>query len=45
MLQGNPKTAAALRAAGAEVVEIVGSDISEKGQGGPTCLTRPILRG
>ena len=45
MLQGNPKTAAALRDAGAEVVEIAGSDISEKGQGGPTCLTRPILRG
>jgi N-dimethylarginine dimethylaminohydrolase len=45
MLQGNPKTAALLRAAGAEVIEIAGSDISEKGQGGPTCLTRPILRG
>jgi N-dimethylarginine dimethylaminohydrolase len=45
MLQGNPKTAAALRAAGAEVIEITGTDISEKGQGGPTCLTRPILRG
>jgi N-dimethylarginine dimethylaminohydrolase len=45
MLQGNPKTAAALRDAGADVVEIAGSDISEKGQGGPTCLTRPILRG
>jgi N-dimethylarginine dimethylaminohydrolase len=45
MLQGNPKTAAVLRAAGAEVIEIAGSDISEKGQGGPTCLTRPILRG
>jgi N-dimethylarginine dimethylaminohydrolase len=45
MLQGNPKTAAALRAAGAEVIEIAGADISEKGQGGPTCLTRPILRG
>ncbi len=45
MLKGNPRTAAALRDAGAEVVEISGTHISEKGQGGPTCLTRPILRG
>jgi N-dimethylarginine dimethylaminohydrolase len=45
MLKGNPRTAEALRAAGAEVIEIAGADISEKGQGGPTCLTRPILRG
>jgi N-dimethylarginine dimethylaminohydrolase len=45
MLQGNPRTAAALRQAGAEVIEIAGHEISEKGQGGPTCLTRPLLRG
>jgi N-dimethylarginine dimethylaminohydrolase len=44
MLRGNPRTAAALRAAGAEVIEIEGREISEKGQGGPTCLTRPLLR-
>jgi N-dimethylarginine dimethylaminohydrolase len=44
MLQGNPATREALRAAGAEAIEIAGDDISEKGQGGPTCLTRPILR-
>jgi N-dimethylarginine dimethylaminohydrolase len=44
MLQGNPATREALRAAGAEVIEIFGGDISEKGQGGPTCLTRPLLR-
>jgi N-dimethylarginine dimethylaminohydrolase len=44
MLQGNPRTAAALRAAGAKVIEIAGREISEKGQGGPTCLTRPLLR-
>ena len=44
VLQGNPATREALRAAGAEVIEIAGDDISEKGQGGPTCLTRPILR-
>ena len=44
MLKGNPATRDALRAAGAEVTEIAGDDISGKGQGGPTCLTRPLLR-
>lgn len=44
MLQGNPLTRAALEAVGAEVIEIEGEEISAKGQGGPTCLTRPLLR-
>ena len=44
MLKGNPQTRAALAAAGAEVIEIDGEEISSKGQGGPTCLTRPLLR-
>ncbi len=44
MLAGNPLTAAALAAAGCEVHEYDGSDISLKGDGGPTCLTAPILR-
>ncbi len=44
MLTGNPVTCQALREAGAEVIEISGADISEKGQGGPTCLTRPLFR-
>ena len=44
MLKGNPLTRAALAAAGAEVIEIDGEEISSKGQGGPTCLTRPLLR-
>ena len=44
MLRGNPLTRAALEAAGAEVIEIAGEEISSKGQGGPTCLTRPLLR-
>lgn len=44
MLQGNAGTRDALRGAGAHVTEIAGYEISEKGQGGPTCLTRPILR-
>ncbi|MGA9237603.1 dimethylarginine dimethylaminohydrolase family protein [Robiginitalea sp.] len=44
MAEGNPKTEAALRAAGAKVITYAGSEISLKGGGGPTCLTRPYLR-
>jgi N-dimethylarginine dimethylaminohydrolase len=44
MLAGNPHTRAALERAGAEVVEYEGNEISVKGAGGPTCLTRPITR-
>jgi N-dimethylarginine dimethylaminohydrolase len=44
MLAGNPQTRAALEAAGCEVHEYEGSEISGKGDGGPTCLTAPILR-
>ena len=45
MLRGLPRTRAALEAAGCEVMEYAGDDISRKGNGGPTCLTRPLLRG
>ena len=45
MVDGNPKTRAALERAGAEVLVYDGSEISLKGGGGPTCLTRPILFG
>jgi N-dimethylarginine dimethylaminohydrolase len=45
MLDGNPRTRAALTAAGCEVHVYDGSEISIKGDGGPTCLTAPILRG
>lgn len=45
MLAGNPRTRAALERAGVKVVEYEGTEISAKGQGGPTCLTRPLLRG
>jgi N-dimethylarginine dimethylaminohydrolase len=45
MLDGNPVTRARLEAAGAEVMTYDGSEISLKGGGGPTCLTRPITRG
>jgi N-dimethylarginine dimethylaminohydrolase len=44
MLAGNPGTRAALEHAGATVVEYGGREISVKGAGGPTCLTRPLLR-
>jgi len=45
MLAGNPLTRARLEAAGADVVEYAGIEISVKGAGGPTCLTRPLERG
>jgi N-dimethylarginine dimethylaminohydrolase len=45
VLAGNPETRARLERAGAEVHEYAGQDISLKGGGGPTCLTRPTLRG
>jgi N-dimethylarginine dimethylaminohydrolase len=45
MLAGNPRTRAALERAGVEVLEYVGTEISVKGAGGPTCLTRPVRRG
>ena len=44
MLGGNPVTRRRLESAGAEVHEFEGEEISRKGCGGPTCLTRPILR-
>ena len=45
MLAGNPGTRTALERAGVAVMEYEGAEISAKGQGGPTCLTRPLLRG
>jgi N-dimethylarginine dimethylaminohydrolase len=44
MLAGNPLTRAALERAGAAVTEYAGTEISVKGAGGPTCLTRPLVR-
>jgi dimethylargininase len=41
---GNPETSAALAAAGCEVHEYPATEIGINGSGGPTCLTRPILR-
>lgn len=44
MLEGNPVTRARLEAAGVDVSVYDGSEISVKGGGGPTCLTRPLER-
>lgn len=44
MLEGNPVTQARLEAAGVDVQTYPGQDLCVKGGGGPTCLTRPILR-
>ena len=44
LLEGNPGTRAALERAGADVLEYAGAEISAKGAGGPTCLTRPVVR-
>lgn len=43
--EGNPRTTSALVAAGCEVHSYSASEIGINGSGGPTCLTRPILRG
>ena len=43
-LDGNPKTRALMEHAGVEVHVYEGEEISRKGAGGPTCLTRPLLR-
>lgn len=43
-LEGNPETRRRMEAAGVEVHAFVGREISLKGCGGPTCLTRPLHR-
>ena len=43
-LDGNPETRRRLERAGVDVVVYRGDEISKKGDGGPTCLTRPLLR-
>ncbi len=44
MLEGNPVTRRRLEAAGCQVQTYRGREISLKAEGGPTCLTRPLLR-
>jgi len=43
-LEGNPETRRRMEAAGVDVRTFAGSEISRKGNGGPTCLTRPLDR-
>jgi N-dimethylarginine dimethylaminohydrolase len=43
-LEGNEQTRKRLERAGVEVSVYRGDEISRKGDGGPTCLTRPLLR-
>jgi N-dimethylarginine dimethylaminohydrolase len=44
-VDGSPETRRRMEAAGVDVSVFEGSEISHKGEGGPTCLTRPLLRG
>jgi dimethylargininase len=44
-LEGNPETRRRLERAGVEVLVYRGEELSRKGDGGPTCLTLPLLRG
>jgi N-dimethylarginine dimethylaminohydrolase len=43
-LEGNPRTRGVLEKAGIEVRAYEGREISVMGAGGPTCLTRPLVR-
>ena len=43
-LEDNPKTNQKLRQAGFDVRTFPGSELCINGSGGPTCLTRPLLR-
>jgi dimethylargininase len=43
-LEGNDETRCRMEAASVEVLVYKGDEISRKGDGGPTCLTRPVLR-
>jgi dimethylargininase len=43
-LEGNHETRRRMEAAGVDVRVYRGDEISRKGDGGPTCLTRPLLR-
>ncbi len=45
MVEGNPETERRMKAAGVKVEVIKGYDICRKGEGGPTCMTRPLVRG
>ncbi len=44
MVEGNPETEKRMIAAGIKVEVIKGYEICRKGEGGPTCMTRPLVR-
>ena len=44
LVEGNPITRRRLEKANVAVTEYRGVEISSKGSGGPTCLTRPLVR-
>jgi N-dimethylarginine dimethylaminohydrolase len=44
-LEGNPETKRRMEAAGVDVRSYRGEEISRNGDGGPTCLTLPLVRG
>jgi dimethylargininase len=44
-LEGNDETRRRMERAGVDVRVYRGDELSRKGDGGPTCLTRPLLRG
>lgn len=44
-LEGNPETRRRMERAGVDVRTYRGEEISRKGDGGPTCLSRPLSRG
>jgi N-dimethylarginine dimethylaminohydrolase len=44
-LDGNPVTRGRMERAGVDVAVYSGRELSLKGDGGPTCLTRPLQRG
>ena len=44
MAEGNPVTQVALEAAGCEVRTYPAAEVGINGSGGPTCMSRPILR-
>jgi hypothetical protein len=41
---GNPEIESKLKAAGVEVHLFAGNNVAVKGDGGPTCMTAPLLR-
>ena len=43
-LDGNPETLRRMERMGVDVRVYRGDELSHKGEGGPTCLTRPLLR-